>query len=417
MLTPEFIAQLGNAKSTSLPSATGLSFSTHRLKPGQAFFALPGNATHGILYAEQALAKGAAFIVSDKPHPKGLVVTDPVALLLELGKYGRENLKGNVIGISGSAGKTSTKTMVAAVLDIPSTPGNLNTPLALAETLINAYSSGQHNLVLELGIDHLGEMDTLVNLVKPTHAVLTLIAPSHLEGLKTLENVAKEKAKLLWAAKRRLASSQTLPFISEVTEVQSYGLKSANYSGHYQAGRLIYKNHAINLPALGQAMATNALAALALAEIFNIPLDLAGQRLEHCKLEPGRLQVINLGTLKLIDDSYNSSPAAVKEALSVLSECPEPHSAILGDMLELGSHSADYHFEIGKETRHLNHVVAIGKMSKYIAEANPKAIYFSTVEEALPYLQHLTLHGSVLVKASRGMKFERCIAALREVLA
>jgi UDP-N-acetylmuramoyl-tripeptide--D-alanyl-D-alanine ligase len=423
MLTPQLIAQLGKATlsastlSASLPLATGVSFSTTRLKPGEAFFALPGNNTHGITYADEALAKGASFIVSDKPHPKGLVVADPIATLLELGKYGREYLKGSVIGITGSAGKTSTKAMVAATLDMPSTAGNLNTPLALAATLINTFLSGQHNLVLELGIDHLGEMDTLINLVKPTHGVLTLIAPSHLEGLESIENIAKEKAKLLQAATTRLANTQAMPFISDISNVKSYGLENADYSGHYQEGVLFYKEHRINLPALGQAMATNALAALALAEMFTIPLEPAIQRLEQCRLEPGRLQIIKLGSVTLIDDSYNSSPAAVREALSVLDALPEPHTAILGDMLELGNHSADYHFEIGKETRSLDHVVAIGKMSKYLAEANPKALYFSTVDEALPYLKGLILHGSVLVKASRGMMFERCITALREVLA
>ena len=272
-----------------------------------------------------------------------------------------------------------------------------------------------HSLVLELGIDHLGEMDTLVELVNPTHGVLTLIAPSHLEGLGSVEQIAKEKSKLLLAATTRLAHSQTLAFL-DIPNVQSYGLNNADFSGHYENGMLYFKNRTVQLPAPGQAMAGNALAALALATLLGISLDIAIPRLEQAHLEPGRLHITKVGSITLLDDSYNSSPAAVKEALKVLGSLPGPHTAILGDMLELGSHSADYHFEIGKETRSLDHVVAIGKMSKYIAEANPNAIYFSTVDEALPYLQRLDLRGSVLVKASRGMKFERCVQALKEVL-
>jgi UDP-N-acetylmuramoyl-tripeptide--D-alanyl-D-alanine ligase len=417
MLPADFIAKLGNASSALNVSATGISFSTHRLKAGEAFFALAGNNTHGISFANEALAKGAAFIVSDQPHPKGVLVSDPIQTLLELGRWGRSNLRGNIIAVTGSAGKTSTKAIIAATLDIASTTGNLNTPLALATTLVNTHLEDKQDLVLELGIDHFGEMDTLVDLVKPTHGVLTLIAPSHLDGLESLENVAKEKSKLLLSATTRLANIQTLPFLQEVSNVQSYGLEKADFTGHYEAGYLFYKNNRILLPALGTAMASNALAALALAEILEIPLGLATKRLEQTQLEPGRLQLIKLSHITIIDDSYNSSPAAVKEALRVLATLPSPHIAILGDMLELGTHSADYHFEIGKETRSLDHLVAIGKMSKYMAEANPNAIYFSSVDEALPYLQRLDLQGSVLVKASRGMKFERCVNALREVLA
>lgn len=418
MLSAAFIAHLGNTTlSLTLPSATGVSFNTDRLKAGEAFFALPGHNTHGIRFADEALTKGAAFIVSDQPHPKGVLVSDPIKTLLELGRWARSNLKGNIIAVTGSAGKTSTKAMIASTLDIASSAGNLNTPLALATTLVNTHLAARQDLVLELGIDHLGEMDTLVDLVKPTHGVLTLIAPSHLEGLESLDNVAKEKSKLLLSATTRLAHTQTLPFLQDISNLQSYGLEKADFTGRYEAGKLFYKDHQIQLPALGEAMAGNALAALALADILKVPLHIAIERLEQTHLEPGRLQLIKRDHLTIIDDSYNSSPAAVKEALNVLSRLPLPHTAILGDMLELGAHSADYHFDIGKETRSLDHVIAIGKMSKYIAEANPSAIYFSTVDEALPYLQRLDLRGSVLVKASRGMKFERCVQALREVLA
>lgn len=416
MLSASFIAQLSQGTSKAFPLATGVNFHSDRIQPGEAFFALPGETTHGIHYAENALSRGAAFIVSDKPHPRGVLVKDPAKTLLELGHWARSNLQGTIIGITGSAGKTSTKAMIASTLDMPSTTGNLNTPLALAATLVNTHLAKEHDLVLELGIDHVGEMDILVDLVKPTHGVLTLIAPSHLEGLGSVDAVAKEKAKLLLAATTRLAHTQTLAYLQDLSNIKSYGLGNATFNGHYKDGKLIYKNHHIQLPALGQAMAGNAVAALALAELLTVPLDLAAKRLEKTRLEPGRLQLIIIGDVTLVDDTYNSSPAAVKEALEVLSSLPAPHTAILGDMLELGTHSADYHFEIGKKTHTLDQIIAIGKMSKYIAEANPKATYFSSVDEALPYLQNLKLKGSILLKASRGMKFERCVKILREVL-
>jgi UDP-N-acetylmuramoyl-tripeptide--D-alanyl-D-alanine ligase len=109
-LSAQLIAELGGSRTeVALPNATGVSFSTHRLQQGQAFFALPGANTHGIVYADDAIAKGAAFVVSDRPHPMGIQVADAAKTLLELGRYARAQREGAVVGITGSAGKTSTR--------------------------------------------------------------------------------------------------------------------------------------------------------------------------------------------------------------------------------------------------------------------------------------------------------------------
>lgn len=416
-LSAQFIAELGGSKTeVFLPNATGVSFSTQRLEQGQVFFALPGATTHGIMFADDAVARGASFIVSDRPHPMGVQVADPVKTLLELGRWARSQCKGAVIGITGSAGKTSTRAFVATALNASSSTGNLNTPFALAALLVNTLltKGSEQPLVLEMGIDHKGEMDTLVSVVQPTHGVLTLVAPSHLEGLGSVENVAKEKVKLLQAASFKLANVQAQPFLRTLEPpAKTYGLSDhADFRGTYSTGVLTYKNVGVKLPVLGVGMATNALAALVLAEALNVSLNDAAKRLEGTQLEPGRLQLKRIGNAQIIDDTYNSSPAAAKEALNVLRSLSKPHTAILGDMLELGTHSSDYHFELGKQTRDLDKVIAVGKMAKFIAEANPKAKYFSTVDEALVFLKTYKVEGTVLVKASRGMKLERCVEVL-----
>jgi UDP-N-acetylmuramoyl-tripeptide--D-alanyl-D-alanine ligase len=416
-LNAQFIAELGGSRTElPLPSATGVSFSTNRLEQGQAFFALPGANTHGIMFADDAIARGAAFVVSDRPHPMGIRVADPATTLLELGCWARSQRSGAVIGITGSAGKTSTRAFVAAALNAASSTGNLNTPFALASILVNSLlaNGGEQALVLEMGIDHTGEMDTLISVVQPTHGVLTLIAPSHLEGLESTEGVAREKAKLLQAASFKLANVQAAAFLGMLEPAaKTYGLSElANYPGTYTNGKLIYKDVMVHLPVLGAGMATNALAALVLAETLNISLREAAKRLETTVLEPGRLQLKHIGNALIVDDTYNSSPAAAKEALNVLRSLPKPHTAILGDMLELGPHSADYHFELGKQTKELDTVITIGRMAKYIAEANSKARYFSTIDEALEFLSTYKLEGTVLVKASRGMKLEQCVDVL-----
>lgn len=416
-LSAQFIAELGGRRTElSFPNATGVSFSTQRLEQGQVFFALPGATTHGIMFADDAIARGASFIVSDRPHPMGVQVTDSAKTLLELGRWARSQRKGAVIGITGSAGKTSTRSFVATALGTISSTGNFNTPFALAAILVNTLLTNgkERPLVLEMGIDHVGEMDTLVSVVQPTHGVLTLVAPSHLEGLGSVESVAREKAKLLQAASFKLANVQTQPFLRTLEpQTKTYGLSDhADYRGVYSNGVLTYKNVQVKLPVLGAGMATNALAALVLAETLDISLTEAAKRLERTVLEPGRLQLKRIGNAQIIDDTYNSSPAAAKEALNVLCSLPKPHTAILGDMLELGSHSADYHFELGKQTRDLDNVIAIGRMAKFIAEANPKANYFSNIDEALVFLKPYKLEGTILVKASRGMKLERCVEVL-----
>jgi UDP-N-acetylmuramoyl-tripeptide--D-alanyl-D-alanine ligase len=416
-LSAQFIAELGgNRTELSLPHATGVSFSTQRLKQGEAFFALPGATTHGIVYADDAIARGAAFVVSDRTHPMGIQVSDPVKTLLELGRWARAERTGAVIGVTGSAGKTSTRAFIAAALNAASSTGNLNTPYALASILVNTLlSTGKEQpLVLEMGIDHIGEMDTLVSVVQPTHGVLTLVAASHLEGLGSVESVAKEKAKLLQASSFKLANLQTQPFIRTLEpNAKTYGLSDlADFQGTYNNGILTYKNTQVKLPVLGSGMATNALSALVLAEALEVPLTEAAKRLEQTVLEPSRLQLKRVGDALIIDDTYNSSPAAAKEALNVLRSLPGPHTAILGDMLELGQHSADYHFDLGKQTKDIDNVIAIGRMAKYIAEANGAANYFATVDGALEFLKTYKLQGTILVKASRGMRLERCVETL-----
>jgi UDP-N-acetylmuramoyl-tripeptide--D-alanyl-D-alanine ligase len=416
-LSAQFIAELGGSRTElTLPNATGVSFSTQRLRQGEAFFALPGATTHGIVYADDAIARGAAFVVSDRPHPMGIQVSDPVQTLLELGRWARAERTGAVIGITGSAGKTSTRAFIATALNAVSSTGNLNTPYALASILVNTLLANgkEQPLVLEMGIDHVGEMDTLVSIVKPTHGVLTLIAASHLEGLGSVENVAREKAKLLHGASFKLANLQTQAFLRTLEpNAKTYGLSNlADFHGSYSNGVLTYKDVQIKLPVFGSGMATNALSALVLAEALNIPLTEAAKRLEHTVLEPGRLQLKRVGETLIVDDTYNSSPAAAKEALNVLRSLPKPHTAILGDMLELGQHSADYHFDLGKQTKDIDTVLAVGRMAKYIAEANTSATYFSTVDEALEFLKTYKVQGTILVKASRGMKLERCVEVL-----
>ena len=416
MVSPQLIAQLaGTPTRGDLPRATGVTFHSGRVRPGDAFFALPGAKEHGIAHANDALERGAVFIVSDLPHPRGLQVEDPAGVLLALGQHARGNLKGAVVGISGSAGKTTTRAFAAAALDAGSSEGNFNTPYALACTLVRAWQTDpQRPLVLELGIDRPGEMDELLDLVSPTHGLLTAIAESHLERLGDLGGVAREKARLLERSAQRFASldaSARLPRL--VPGLIRFGLaEDAEVKGQLVAGLLEALGVEVRLRYPGRAMATNALGALALAWQLGLDLEGAAERLESATLEAGRLEIKRRGQLTILDDTYNSNPASAREALAVLSSSAAPRCAVLGDMLELGDQAEELHRELGAATRGLDLVLAIGPLARCLTDANPNAIHLPSVEEALPLLARLPSTGTVLVKASRGMRLERIVEAL-----
>lgn len=423
MIAAAWLATLGGGSSAAgeLPPAHGVAFHSAQVRPGDAFFALPGASRHGLDYAPEALAKGAAFIVSDRPHPRGVTVPDPAGLLLKAGAFARSQLTMPVIAVTGSAGKTSTKAMISAALEAAATPGNFNTPLALAQTLIAAWLKPPRHLVLELGIDRVGDMDALIALTKPTHSVLTLIASSHLSGLGDIRQVAAEKSKLP-ATARGWVSAAALPYLMPGLRAHSiiYGLDSDG--GCDVTGRVIRSEAARSqlevlgvrfwLPYPNSVMARNAVAAMALAQAFGVEPAQAAARLSAVRLEPGRLHIHQLPSFTLIDDSYNSNPASLPAALQTLTAFPGPHTAILGDMLELGRESEVLHLAMGRATRDLEQVFFVGAESRAAVAENPRAHHAATVEALLAALEQTPLAGAVLVKGSRGMRLERVVQAL-----
>jgi len=414
-----------------LPPGTGVAFHSGRVRPGDVFFALPGQHGHGIAYADEALEHGAAFIVSDLPHERGVVVDSPGERLIELGRRARRSLRGPVVGITGSAGKTTTKTLLAAALGGRSSEGNLNTPWALAATLVDAALAESAReraepLVLELGIDQLGEMARLIDLTHPDHAILTAIGASHLAGLGTVDAVALEKGALLMAAPgHRLASLQAYRELPPALRdnVHPYAVLDADepsptapnlvparrLSASGEGQELVYRGLRVTLPWPGKALADNALAALAMAERLGVDLEPAARRLAEARLEPGRLERRIHGRITIIDDTYNSNPASASLALEVLRGSPPPRAAVLGDMLELGEASAAHHHALGAATRDLDVVLAIGPEAAAIATANPDARHAHDPEEAERLLAELPSHGTVLFKASRGVELERLL--------
>lgn len=428
------------------PSGRGVSYDSRAVRDGDVFFALPGAAGHGIDYAQQALERGAVFLVSDRPHPRALLVDDGNEALHTLGQAARELLRAPVIGVTGSVGKTTTKTMLTNALAARSTPGNLNTPPALVAALVEAVfmdrsdddEGSQYNrgalvgpggagsaVVLELGIDRRGEMDELIELTRPDHGLITTIGEAHLSALVDREVVAREKSKLLEGVpglKICGASAAALltPELKQRTIAAHLHGQTSPPTGmlHVDSGDLDADNalHALGanamLPWTGRALAENALVALALATRLGRDAQTALDAMVAAPLEHARLELLRAGDVHIIDDSYNSNPLSVALALDVLLTHPGPRVAFLGDMLELGAVSRQRHRELGAATTGLDLVVAIGSAAAAIRDTNPAARLAIDARDAEQYLDEIPIGATVLVKGSRSMFLERLVDAL-----
>jgi UDP-N-acetylmuramoyl-tripeptide--D-alanyl-D-alanine ligase len=420
--------------------ATGVRFHSDRVRPGDAFFALQGAATHGVRFADDALARGAAFVVSDRPYPGAVLVDDAGGALLTLGRAARADRSGPVVAVTGSAGKTTTKGLLAAALDAAASPGNLNTPHALATVLVDLWLAGddQRPLVLELGVDRSGDMTLLTELVRPTHGIVTLIAPAHLQGLGDLAGVAREKGALLRAATtaryaseaawRRLPddlragvrryrvdgpSGESAP--DGTPDGPTVGRHVVRQDGERLRVRLGGDAIDLALPGAGRAFAENALAALLVAVDLGVPTRTAADRIERARVEAGRLTPLALGELRLLDDTYNANPASVAAALEVLARAPRPHALVLGSMLELGEASADHHREVGRAIAEqgTDLVWTVGAAAAAVADTCGVARHFADAREAAAAADDLPRRGTLLVKGSRGIGLEALVAALR----
>ncbi|MDR9390874.1 MAG: Mur ligase family protein [Trueperaceae bacterium] len=421
---------------TTLPDVTGAAHHDAHVRPGTAFFALPGATHHGLEHADAALAAGASLVVSDRPHPRGFVVEAPGDALLALGRWARARLRGPVIGVTGSAGKTTARALLTAGLGAAASEGNLNTPHALAGRLVRAWSEDDGApLVLEMGIDHVGEMARLVDLVRPDVGLLTAIAAAHLDGLGDVATVAREKGRLLHGAARGVAAIDAWRRLAPELQlrVAPYGLVEADagpwpdapdvglWRAHVEGPALAPTLEAVDpdggapirvaLPGPGRGLAESAVGVLAVADRLGLDPRAAAARLPHARFEDGRLQVRRDGARLVLDDTYNANPASMAQALEVLHAAPGPRVALLGDMAELADEADAAHRAMAEAARGLEHVLYAGTHADAVRAGHP-GVTCTTFDGLLALARELPREGTVLVKASRSGRFERVVAAL-----
>lgn len=425
-----------------------VSTDSRTLRPGELFVAIKGHRFDGHNFAVQALEQGAAGAVVERwplpgvgPEPTGAVwkVDDALTALGALARFHRERFRVTLAAVTGSSGKSTTKTMLAHILsgsrEVLATPGTQNNRIGVPLTLFRLEPK-HRAAVLELGTNQWGEIRALTEICRPTAGVVTNIGPAHLETFGDLRGVLREKGGL-WegmAPGAPVALNGDDPLLREAGKNLSrpvvwFGtgpecqVRGSDFSGGMEGGRCCVNGRwELQIPLLGRYNLLNALAALTCAQLLGEDLGAAVRRLSDVPALPGRLTCASRDGLWIVDDTYNANPGSLRAALDALSEFPRAGRtiAVLGDMLELGGRSEELHAEAGRQAARagVDGLIAVGPQARRLLEAawaagldRSAGRFFSTPEEAGEFLAETARPGDVvLVKGSRGMQMERVIA-------
>jgi UDP-N-acetylmuramoyl-tripeptide--D-alanyl-D-alanine ligase len=460
MLTAAMIATATGGTIAAGPPETainGFSIDSRTLKAGDLFFAIVA-ARDGHEFVEEALAKGAAGAVvhaidgSALRHVKRSViiqVPDTTAALQDLGRFVRRESGARVIAITGSAGKTTTKETIAEFLAgthrVSKNKGNLNNHLGLPLSLLE-LRHGADLAVMELGMNHAGEIRLLVSIAEPNVRVWTNVGDAHLGHFESREAIADAKAEILEGAGpddvlicnaddplimaradgfrgRRITFGLAAGADVRGEAVEDLGLDGTRLAIHTPRG--VIKVHT---PLLGRGNVSNLLAAVATAVHFDVPLAEIADRAARLRPAAHRGEVVRLpGGVTVIDDSYNSSPTALQRALDVLAHETRAgrKAAVLGEMLELGEHSLALHRACGEAAAAagLDRLIAIGgDAAQALAEAAVQAgmpddaVTWTASSGAgadvvVPWLAEGDL---ILVKGSRGIGTDAVVKRITE---
>ncbi|WP_309570177.1 UDP-N-acetylmuramoyl-tripeptide--D-alanyl-D-alanine ligase [Deinococcus sp.] len=399
MLDPRTVPFVATVHPQARP-AKRLTWDSREVNADTAFVALPGERMHGNEFVQRALEAGAPFVLTDLDVPRAVRVPDAQAALYAWATSERA-FSPLVVGITGSAGKTTAKAYVAAALDAYSMPV-FNTMPAIACFLIQ-YGRSQRPLVVEMGIDRVGEMAELVALVRPDVGVITTVAPAHLEQFGSVETIAREKGVII-QGRRALVGSQAAAFYPDAP---SYGF-GENLTHHGEqldvtphAARFSFRGIQVLLPLASRVQAEAAVLGMRLAQEHGLALVDAAVRMTTVRVPGGRYRVLP-GRFTVIDDAYNASPVAVSAALEALQGFSGRRISVLGRMLELGDTERELHAQAGQEARGRADVTY--GVGAFAAELGDRA--YATVPKLLEALLDDVQDGDVvLVKASRGISW------------
>ena len=423
---------------------TAVSTDTRTIQPGDLFIALKGENFDGAKFVAQAAQAGAVAavvnvdsVIDGAPCPL-IRVPDTRIALGKLAAHWRSQFDIPLVAITGSNGKTTVKEMLSAILrtatgsdeTVLSTQGNFNNDIGMPLTLLKLRTHHRY-AVIEMGMNHFGEIDYLTHLARPNVAVVNNATGAHLQGLGSIEGVARAKGEIfaglvsdgtavinaddthaaLW---RKLADKHRVFDFALGYPANIQGKWAAQDFGGVVQARTPAGELKFHLKVPGEHNAHNALAAATAALALHVPLTTIVKGLEGFGGVAGRLQRKQaLHGATLIDDTYNANPASMHAALEVLAHASGKRIFVLGDMGELGDDAVQFHHEIGVAARELGieRMFALGAMSAAaVSEFGAGAQHFADIENLQKELEkEMDAQTTVLVKGSRFMKMERVV--------
>lgn len=417
---------------------------TRRISENNIYLAINGETFNGNKFVDEAFKKGASIAIVDevlfdieKVSGTVILVENTLNALLELANYYRRKLNIKVIGITGSCGKTSTKDLVAGFLSskykVFKTKGNFNNQIGLP-LMILELDSTYDVAVLEMGMSDLNEIDLLAKTAMPDLAIITNIGLSHIENLKTQENIFKAKMEIVnyFNKNNTLIINSEDKFLSQVSD-KCFEIFKIGYNCEYDvfASNIILeedktiftanykgKSSEFIIPMAGKHNVLNSLLSIGISLKLGLSFEEMKEGIKNIEATSMRLQVIKKDNITIINDCYNASPDSMKSAMDVLSTYKSGRKvAILGNMNELGHKSFDSHKEVGSYAREkVDTLIVIGDYLDAYEEGYTKdnIIKFKRKEDFIENIRStINKKDVILVKASRGVKFENIVLALQ----
>lgn len=434
-------------KEADVKEIKAVSTDTRKIEEGTMFIALKGENFNGNNYVLDAFNKGAKIAIVDEVKCDLNELKEDVALikvqntgraLMDLAKFYREKLGLKVVGITGSAGKTSTKDLVAAVLSdkykVFKTKGNFNNEIGLP-LMILELDSTYDVAILEMGMRGLGQIKELAEIASPDLGIITNIGISHIEILKTRENILKAKMEIatFFDKNNTLVVCGNDDFLGALPEAQ-YKIVKTGVGENFEIGAknialeelsskfTVYdgeKEEEFSLDMPGEHNISNLMLGIAIAKELGVSFEEMKRGLKNIEATSMRLELIKKDEFSILNDCYNSSPVAVKSAIDVMKNIEgKRRIAVLGTMRELGHKSEEAHREIGKYAKEngIEKVLCFGDFSENIKEGYGEGCtVYENKEELIKDLLNIICEGDIiLVKASRSLKFEEITKALLE---
>ncbi|MBI5155144.1 UDP-N-acetylmuramoyl-tripeptide--D-alanyl-D-alanine ligase [Candidatus Poribacteria bacterium] len=431
---------------------TGLCTDTRVLRPGDVFAAIRGNRFDGEEFVGRALELKAAGVicsgeVSLARQSNGaflLLVPDTTTALGGIAREWRRRLDPTVVAITGSCGKTTTKDMTAHLLRgslcVLSTEGNKNNQFGLPLTLLRMREDHQA-AVVELGMNHAGELDALTRIAEPDFGILTNVGDAHIGNFDSRDGLIAAKAELFEAMAeettailngdcpgvRRLIERHRLPGrrvtfgVSSACDVEARSVEACTPFGYRFVLRCNDDCVPVYLPVFGRYQVSNALAAAAAASALGVPAAVIAERLETFQAPEMRSHIAVLNGIQVVEDCYNASPTATVEALSSFGELRNANRrfVLLGDMFELGEFTESGHRRVGEAVARARVEMAacVGEHARWIADEacrhSAPALHFETIEDAVAALRAEMAPGdALLIKGSRAARLERAMPLL-----